>query len=648
MEPNKLLGTEDVVIIMICLFVPLCKGIVFAVKERIKSLKDRCLPGERITTLIPVTISIFATYMSAVTLMGSPTDIYTFGCMYFVNHIGFGIAFVIGSFTVVPLLHPLGITSVFEYMEKRYDSLLVRHFFVVVTILMMMFFMGISLLPPALGLEVGGGLDFSLCIIVVGLIATFYTLIGGLKSFVWTDAFLCTLMFVAFGVLIGRVTLTVGGGNSALVLAEAGGRTDFSEISPDPRERHTWWGTIIGGTAFWLFSAYSQSTVKRLSGVKSITSAKLTMVINGFLVIIYGAFVLGLGLMIYAFFHFKRCDPLKAGLIKNRNQTPPFFALTAMIGYPGIPGLYMSALFSSALCTVSAGINSMATNTVDEVLKKPLSKFSELQRFIILKIFILIYGLLVIGTGFVAIGIEGTVAQKIITIVGAFGSPVTGAFLLGAIFSRANKFGALSGGAVSIAVNLWIVIGMHLHGRKTRPLPGPPSDMCFQNSSLDITSHYLLSTDVAVDLTTQTSAGHDPYSLTFFMYDISYVWYSVIGILVTMAVGLILSLCTQRYVKAETSPLYIFSVFRASKAPKQEVSDSDTENTTVTYTFKVNSVNEPYNGFAISTGKYNGLTISAGQCNGLAISTGPYNGLAVWAKTIWSNINQESIVLFSL
>ncbi|KAI8789694.1 sodium-dependent multivitamin transporter, partial [Biomphalaria glabrata] len=90
---------------------------------------------------------------SAVTLMGSPTDVYVFGCMYAVNHIGFGIAFLIGSFTVVPLLHPLGISSVFEYMEKRYDSLLVRQFFVMVTVIMMMFFMGISLLPPALGVE---------------------------------------------------------------------------------------------------------------------------------------------------------------------------------------------------------------------------------------------------------------------------------------------------------------------------------------------------------------------------------------------------------------------------------------------------------------------------------------------------------------
>nr|KAI8769371.1 sodium-coupled monocarboxylate transporter 1-like [Biomphalaria glabrata] len=594
MESNDLLGTEDIVVIMVCLAVPLIKGIVFAVKERLSSMKDRFLPGERIDSLASVTISIFATYMSAVTLMGSPTDVYVFGCMYAVNHIGFGIAFLIGSFTVVPLLHPLGISSVFEYMEKRYDSLLVRQFFVMVTVIMMMFFMGISLLPPALGVEVGAGVDYSLCIIIVGSIATFYTLIGGLKSFVWTDAFLCSLMFVAFSVLIARVTLTVGGGNSALILAEAGGRTDFNQISPDPRERHTWWGTVLGGTAFWLFFAYSQSTVKRLSGVKSITSVKLTMVINGFLVIIYGAFVLGLGMMIYAFFHYKRCDPLKAGLIKNRNQTPPFFALVAMKDHPGIPGLYMAALFSSALCTVSSGINSMASNTMDEILKKPLARYSELCRFFINKVFILFYGLVVIGLGFVAIGIEGTVAQKIITIVGAFGSPVTGAFLLGAVSLKANKFGALVGGAASIAVNLWLVIGMHLHGRKIRPLPGPPSDMCFLNTTLFSVENDSMTSELpsTVDVVTgEVDPGSDSYGFTFFMYDISYVWYGVIGVLVTFFVGLVVSMCTSRYVTKETDPLLVFRIFRQCTAKvsstKMDVYEAEAE--AVTYTFTVNS-----------------------------------------------------------
>ncbi|KAI8789693.1 hypothetical protein BgiMline_001501, partial [Biomphalaria glabrata] len=63
MESNDLLGTEDIVVIMVCLAVPLIKGIVFAVKERLSSMKDRFLPGERIDSLASVTISIFATYM---------------------------------------------------------------------------------------------------------------------------------------------------------------------------------------------------------------------------------------------------------------------------------------------------------------------------------------------------------------------------------------------------------------------------------------------------------------------------------------------------------------------------------------------------------------------------------------------------------
>ena len=91
----------------------------------------------------------------------------------------------------------------------------------------------------------------------------------------------------------------------------------------------------------------------------------------------FRSMLLTTGLVVTAYFYVTRCDPMKAGYINNRNQMVPYSVLVAFRSLPGFAGLYISAILSGALSTLSSGINSLAANTVEDFLSRFLHGKSE-------------------------------------------------------------------------------------------------------------------------------------------------------------------------------------------------------------------------------------------------------------------------------
>lgn len=72
------------------------------------------LMGGRKLGMIPVSISILVSYLSAILILGNPAEMYTAGTLYFLNLFGVIIAIVLATVLFVPLLYPLKLTSSFE------------------------------------------------------------------------------------------------------------------------------------------------------------------------------------------------------------------------------------------------------------------------------------------------------------------------------------------------------------------------------------------------------------------------------------------------------------------------------------------------------------------------------------------------------
>ncbi|CAL1526705.1 unnamed protein product, partial [Lymnaea stagnalis] len=337
----------------------------------------------------------------------------------------------------------------------------------------------------------------------------------------------------------------------------------FTDFNLDPRTRHTWWGTVVGGILYWQTNIFNQSTLQRLSSVKTMRSAKLLFIVNTFVILFYGCLVLFTGLSVYAYFAYIHCDPLQAGIVKNRNQIVPYYVLHSMKAYPGMAGLYLGALFSGSLSSISSGLNALAANTVEDFLKKPLELVSERAATRVTMLCVGVYGLLMIGLAYLASSIEGNITQIVASLVGAFGSPALGAFILGALVPWGNKYGALAGGSVALVVTVWMSIGNQLVGKKQKPLPLPSIEMCFGETSLNHTTTknvYFTPKPVNSMNTTEASNAQSEYG-NFFLYDISYLWYASVGILICLSVGTAVSFVTKRRVQ-KTEDMFLFPFVR--------------------------------------------------------------------------------------
>ena len=190
----------------------------------------------------------------------------------------------------------------------------------------------------------------------------------------------------------------------------------------------------------------------------------------------------------------------------------------------------------------------MAANTVQDVLKRPLQHFREATITFVTKLLVLAYGTLAIGMAFfMAKWMQGPATQMAGALFGALGSPIMGIIIMGASIPWANKYGAFAGAISSLCINLWVSLGSVLQAKPLKALSPIITDNCFTaNSTVTGARHNQTSTTYQIipsmmnSTDTKTPDSHD----TFFLYDITYEWYPVIGCIVCITIGLIVSFLT--------------------------------------------------------------------------------------------------------
>lgn len=248
-------------------------------------------------------------------------------------------------------------------------------------------------------------------------------------------------------------------------------------FSLDPTVRHTWWSLVIGGGFTYLsLYAVNQVQVQRLLTVKSLEKAQLALWLNWPILTFLSLSTSFSGLCIY--WYYRTCDPVEDGYISQRDQVMPLFVVDAMGHLKGLPGLFVSGIFSACLSSISSAVNSLAAVFLEDYIKplyqcvknKPLD---ESHSSWISKVIALVAGVICIGVAFLAKNMGG-VLQASLTIFGVIGGPLFGLFTLGMCTVRGNQRGAISGVLLGLAFTAWIGFG--------GPKPIPPS-LPFLNST---------------------------------------------------------------------------------------------------------------------------------------------------------------------
>ncbi|ELK25979.1 Sodium-coupled monocarboxylate transporter 1 [Myotis davidii] len=122
MDPSRGIGTFvvwDYVVFAGMLLISAAIGIYYAFAgDKQQTSKDFLMGGRRMSA-VPVALSLTASFMSAVTVLGTPTEVYRFGAIFSLFGITYLLVVVISAEIFLPVFYRLGITSTYEFRTPR-------------------------------------------------------------------------------------------------------------------------------------------------------------------------------------------------------------------------------------------------------------------------------------------------------------------------------------------------------------------------------------------------------------------------------------------------------------------------------------------------------------------------------------------------
>ncbi|XP_050456946.1 sodium-coupled monocarboxylate transporter 1-like [Cataglyphis hispanica] len=480
------------------------------------------LLGGRSLGLFPVTASLVASFISGVTILGTPTEIYNFGTQYWITIISIFFSGIVVAIVYLPVFTTLQLNSVYEYLEIRFDRsvrILISLIFVFDAVL----YQSIVIYVPALALNQVSGINIYVVGTIVCLVCVFYTVLGGIRAVVWTDALQVGVMIAAAISVTALGTYQMGGMSEIWNKAVIAKRIEFLNFDPSPYTRHTVWTVLIGS---WLYCtayiAVNQTMVQRYKSLETKKKSQLSIAIFTISVMVFISICCWCGLVLLAWWSPPKCDPRVSRLITADDQLLPAYVMEIAGDLHGIPGLFISGVFGAALSSLSVGFNSTSVVILEDFVMGCFKmKLSDRCATIFVKILIVFFGLLALSFLFLIEKLGGVLSVTNSLAAIAAGTSF-GVFTLGILFPWANSKGAFIGAIAGFMMSGWVsfganaAIGSGLVVPHKLPVPSCTGD----NDYVFVNKSQLISEDNV-----------------FPLYRLSYHWVAPVGTLVVLVIG---------------------------------------------------------------------------------------------------------------
>ncbi|KAF2901934.1 hypothetical protein ILUMI_04247, partial [Ignelater luminosus] len=503
-------------------------GIYFGFFDKQDTTEEYLLGGKSMK-ILPVAMSLVASHISGITILAVPADVYRFGSNYWWICISIPLVCLITSYIFLPVYFKLEFTSVYEYLNIRFDKK-IRTLASFLFTLSVFFYNPVVVYIPALAFSQATGINVHLITPVVCVICIFYTTIGGLKAVVWTDA----LQFVGIigsSIAVFFVGASAAGGFSVVwEKAVQGHRLDLFNLNFDPTIRDDFWAMVIGATFQWLFYiALNQGSVQKFLAVPTLQHARKAIIIYILGMITLKSLSVFTGDIMYA--KYSNCDPLTSKQISRSDQLLPFFVIDVAGKIPGLPGLFIAGVFSAALSTLSATLNTVAGTIYKDFISPFMpANTTEKRASNILKLLVIISGTICTVLVFIVEKMGGML-PFVTALQGIAGGPLVGLFSLGVLFPQANSKGALYGGIIALIFVAWKEFGSQWY-QSQGLIKGPIKPLSVENCV-----NYLNISVIQDDL-----ALEEP----FVLYRISFWYNTLIGAVIVIIIGLIISWFTNK------------------------------------------------------------------------------------------------------
>ncbi len=411
---------------------------------------------------ISVGLSIMVTSFSAINYVSIPTEVFGNGLAVTAS---FAVFFIVAwpiSRIWMPYFHGMGLTSVYEFLERRFDWR-VRSLASGLFILWRFFWMATALYASAKIMSVLTGWSLWTLILLCGAVATAYTFWGGVRAVMWTDVL---QFFVLFGGLLYIINIVYKDNPADLIrLAYDSGRLkpfapfDSSFLSFDPRLRMTLWSALIGVSVTFLARyGADQVVMQRYFTARDLSVCQRGIWLNALASLVTLSLLSLLGIALSAMANrdglFREEVWGELGALQRQGIALKQLAKLIKSLPTGGCGLVFAGLLAATMSSVDSGINSCAAAYVTDFQKR--FGLREIPvRWLVLGTGIVctLLGLLLIPT----IGKSNSLFAIVNKVVNGLGSPLLCLMLLGMFGKgRFNSTGVLIGGVIGLFASLAI------------------------------------------------------------------------------------------------------------------------------------------------------------------------------------------------
>jgi SSS family solute:Na+ symporter len=451
------LGWLDILVLVVYFTTAVLVGL--SGRGKTKSL-EAFLLGDRNLPWWAILGSIVATETSGVTVLSVPG--HGMGPVAF-KFLQIALGYIIGRAIIVYVLLPLyfrgQLLTAYEVLEKRFGGLTQRAASLLFLIARNLGD-GLRLFLVAIVLQKLANINLGLSVVVMGVISTIYTFVGGMRSVVWNDC----IQFVVY-VLGGIAAVFViaskinGGFAEVMHFAADTGKLQVFDLRWAWTEPYTFWASLIGGAVLTLGThGTDHSMVQRYLSAKSQGAAGVALLASGFVVLAQFAMFLLIGIELACYFS---QHPLPPDVKLKGDEVFAHFIINDYPRNTGLIGLMLAAILASNL---SSSLSASAAAVVNDFYL-PWQKTPPESGQLVLwtRILTVFFGVLQIALGILAerIAASGSiVVDAALTIAGFVFGLLLGVFALGVLTRRANQTSALVGMAVGLVLLLFLQFGL--------------------------------------------------------------------------------------------------------------------------------------------------------------------------------------------
>jgi SSS family transporter len=446
---RSVLGPLDYAAIAIYSLVLIGMGLYFSRKDQ--STEAFFLGGRKVPWWA-VGISIFGTSLSAITYLSIPATAFTGNWQNLTYNLTILYIAPIVVMFVVPYYLRSNITTAYEYLHNRF-GLLLRIYGSLVFMLFQFGRVAIVLCLPAIALATTTGLQIEVCILLMGVLAIVYTVLGGIEAVIWSDVLQAAVLSIGALIAVIILALNLDGGIPAAIT---------SGVEAEKLHAFDWtfdllpsalWVLVIGGMFTNLYpSVADQTVVQRYLSTASAKDAKKAVWTNALLALPVSFLFFGLGTLLWEFYrqHPEQMEPI--------TQPDAILPLFIAQHFPtGLAGLIIAGVFAASMSSLDSSMNSFSTVIVNDYYRVLRPNVSDKKALFVARVITLIFG--AVGTLcalYIAAKNDATLFQHFLNLLGKVGGGLVGLVTLGMWTQRAHARGALCGVIVS-GMSVWYV-----------------------------------------------------------------------------------------------------------------------------------------------------------------------------------------------